>query len=57
MHTLEWPVELVVSADAALLLRPGSDAAFCRWPFRPYSRLPLHNRKLPGTLTLLCRAT
>lgn len=43
----EWPVELVVCADATLLTNPGQRCSVC--PAHPSALIPptpLHNRKL-----------
>ena len=42
----EWPVELVVCADATLSLPTGQRCSVCRSPSALIPPTPLHNRKL-----------
>ncbi|MFP1558113.1 hypothetical protein ACLB1T_17020 [Escherichia coli] len=51
----EWPVELVVCADAALPYRPGSDARFAAHPPPLFPNSPAQPRTSSITLLPLVR--
>ena len=53
----EWPVELVVCADATLLTQPGSDARFAAHPPPLFPQLPCTTANCGHINATSCRAT